>query len=89
MRHTSSEAKKLYKYQDKNGGWHYSDKAPPTPQSKEFKVEVRQLKVPTKQRVQNNASRHFYPDIYKVFLLRLRRLTNISLKISGYLVSYG
>lgn len=50
----SSEAKKLYKYQDKNGGWHYSDKAPPTPQSKEFKVEVRQLKVPTKQRVHLN-----------------------------------
>jgi|SaaInlStandDraft_7_1057024.scaffolds.fasta_scaffold00580_21 murein DD-endopeptidase MepM/ murein hydrolase activator NlpD len=47
----SSEAKKLYKYQDKNGGWHYTDRAPPTAQSKELNVEVRQLNVATKQRV--------------------------------------
>jgi len=50
----SSEAKKLYKYQDEKGRWHYTDKAPSTEQSKEFKVEVRQLKVASKQRVQLN-----------------------------------
>ncbi|WP_428353316.1 peptidoglycan DD-metalloendopeptidase family protein [Methyloprofundus sp.] len=49
-----SEAKKLYKYQDEKGGWHYTDKAPPAKQSKEFKVEVRQLKVASKQRVRLN-----------------------------------
>ncbi|GFO74609.1 hypothetical protein BPLS_P1400 [Bathymodiolus platifrons methanotrophic gill symbiont] len=48
------EAKKLYKYQDEKGRWHYTDKAPSALQSKEFKVEVRQLKVATKQRVQLN-----------------------------------
>ena len=44
-------AKKLYKYQDEKGGWHYTDKKPSAKQSKEFKVEVRQLKVASKQRV--------------------------------------
>ena len=48
------EAKKLYKYQDEKGRWHYTDKAPSALQSKEFKVEVRQLKVATKRRVQLN-----------------------------------
>jgi len=48
------EAKKLYKYQDEKGGWHYTDKAPSALQHKEFKVEVRQLKVATKRRVQLN-----------------------------------
>ena len=50
----SGEAKKLYKYQDEKGGWHYTDKKPPAKQGKEFKVEVRQLKVATKQRVRLN-----------------------------------
>ncbi|GFO71890.1 hypothetical protein BJAS_P1687 [Bathymodiolus japonicus methanotrophic gill symbiont] len=49
-----SEAKKLYKYQDEKGGWHYTDKAPSARQSEEFKVEVRQLKVASKQRVRLN-----------------------------------
>ena len=44
-------AKKLYKYQDEKGGWHYTDKKPSAKKSKEFKVEVRQLKVASKQRV--------------------------------------
>lgn len=48
------EAKKLYKYQDDKGRWYYTDKAPSALQSKEFKVEVRQLKVATKRRVQLN-----------------------------------
>lgn len=51
---TPSQAKKLYKYQDENGRWHYTDKAPAALQSKEFKVEVRQLKVASKQRVRLN-----------------------------------
>lgn len=45
------EAKKLYKYQDEEGGWHYTDKAPSARQSEEFKVEVRQLKAASKGRV--------------------------------------
>ncbi|WP_233144744.1 M23 family metallopeptidase [Methyloprofundus sedimenti] len=45
------EAKKLYKYQDETGGWHYTDKLPTAEKSKEIKLEVRQLKVATKQRV--------------------------------------
>lgn len=44
-------AKKMYKYQDKKGGWHYGDRAPENLQSKEIKVEVRQLKVEAQQRV--------------------------------------
>lgn len=39
------QAKKLYKYQDAKGGWHYSDKAPETDKP----VEVRQLKASTKR----------------------------------------
>lgn len=39
------QAKKLYKYKDQQGGWHYSDKAPKTEQ----KVEIRQLKAATKR----------------------------------------
>lgn len=45
------EAKKMYKYQDENGGWHYTDKAPAALQNKQIKVEVRQLKTHSKQRV--------------------------------------
>ena len=48
------EAKKLYKYQDEKGGWHYTDKAPTAAQSREIKLEVRQLKVATKQLVSLN-----------------------------------
>jgi len=44
-------AKKMYKYQDEKGGWHYTDRAPSAMQNKEIKVEVRQLKVNSKQRV--------------------------------------
>lgn len=47
-------AKKLYKYQDEKGRWHYTDRAPSALQSEEFKVEVRQMKVATKRRVQLN-----------------------------------
>lgn len=39
------QAKKLYKYKDQQGLWHYSDKPPRT----ELKVEVRQLKAATKR----------------------------------------
>ncbi len=45
------EAKKLYKYQDASGRWYYTDKAPTVAQSQEIKIEVRQLKVDSKQRV--------------------------------------
>lgn len=44
---TTVFAKKLYKYQDKQGRWYFSDKAPATEQP----VEVRQLKPVRKQRV--------------------------------------
>ena len=47
----SSEAKKLYKYQDGKGRWYYTDKAPSAIQSKQFKVETRQISVEAKQRV--------------------------------------
>lgn len=40
-------AKKLYKYQDEQGNWHYTDKPPAIEQP----VEVRQLKPAPKQRV--------------------------------------
>jgi murein DD-endopeptidase MepM/ murein hydrolase activator NlpD len=44
-------AKKLYKFQDAEGGWHYTDKVPKAQQVTKLKVEVRQLKVEPKQRV--------------------------------------
>ncbi len=44
-------AKKLYKYQDANGHWHYTDKAPKAQKTDSLKLEVRQLKVNQKQRV--------------------------------------
>jgi len=47
----SCDAKKLYKFQDANGRWHYTDKAPVAKQVAEVKVEVSQLKVEAKQRV--------------------------------------
>lgn len=40
-------AKKLYKYQDEQGNWHFADKPPITQQP----IEVRQLKVAPRQRV--------------------------------------
>lgn len=43
----SAAAKKLYKYQDGQGVWHYTDKPPKTEQP----VTVRQLKVASKQQV--------------------------------------
>lgn len=43
----SVSAKKLYKYQDENGRWHFSDKPPKT----ERPVEVKQLKPASKQLV--------------------------------------
>ncbi len=43
----SVSAKKLYKYQDENGRWHFSDKPPKT----ERPVEVKQLKPVSKQLV--------------------------------------
>ncbi len=47
----SSDAKKLYKYQDKQGRWYYTDKAPSAKQSQELDVEIRQISVEAKQRV--------------------------------------
>jgi len=47
----SCEAKKLYKFQDANGRWHYTDKAPEAKQADEVKVQVKQLKVEAKRRV--------------------------------------
>ena len=43
----NAAAKKLYKFQDKDGGWHFTDKPPQTEQ----KVTVSQLKVEPKQMV--------------------------------------
>jgi murein DD-endopeptidase MepM/ murein hydrolase activator NlpD len=42
-----AQAKKLYKYQDEQGIWHYTDRQPQTDQE----VEIRQLKVEPQQRV--------------------------------------
>ena len=43
----SAIAKKLYKFQDEDGVWHYTDQKPSTQQ----KVEIRQLKVEPRRRV--------------------------------------
>lgn len=45
---TTALAKKLYKYQDDQGRWYFTDQAPVT----QHKVEVRQLKPAPKRRVQ-------------------------------------
>jgi len=48
----TTAAKKLYKYQDKQGKWHFTDRPTATEQKQtELKVEVRQLKVAPKQLV--------------------------------------
>jgi len=47
----ASDAKKLYKYQDKQGRWHYTDQAPTTTERKELDIEIRQISVEAKQRV--------------------------------------
>ncbi len=52
-----AEAKKLYKYKDEQGHWHFSDKPPKTQQ----KVDVRQLKASSKRYVwleKTGAERH-------------------------------
>ncbi len=49
-------AKKLYKYQDAEGRWYYTDKAPIGKSAQAFQVEVKQLKVEPKQRVWLNKS---------------------------------
>lgn len=57
----TSSAKKLYKYQDTQGYWHYTDKPPDTQEP----VEVRQLKASPKQKVwleQSGDKSH--PDFY-------------------------
>jgi len=46
-----SYAKKLYKFQDEKGGWHYTDKDPTLNKSTQINVVVKQLKVKAKQRV--------------------------------------
>jgi murein DD-endopeptidase MepM/ murein hydrolase activator NlpD len=46
-----ADAKKLYKYQDEQGVWHFTDKPTATEQQTELKLEVRQLKVAPKQLV--------------------------------------
>jgi murein DD-endopeptidase MepM/ murein hydrolase activator NlpD len=58
----TAAAKKLYKYQDEQGTWHFTDK-PTAPKQKqtELKLEVRQLKVAPKQLVwllQSGEARH-------------------------------
>ena len=56
-----TSAKKLYKYQDEQGIWHYSDQPPKTAQE----VVVRQLKVAQKKRVwleKSGEDRH--PEFY-------------------------
>lgn len=62
----NAEAKKLYKYQDEQGIWHYTDKPTISEQKQtELKVEVRQLKVAPKQLVwllQSGEERH--PQYY-------------------------
>jgi len=48
----TTAAKKLYKYQDEQGKWHFTDRPTATEQKQtELKVEVRQLKVAPKQLV--------------------------------------
>ncbi len=59
----SVQAKKLYKYQDRKGIWHFSDQAPSTEQP----VEVRQLKPAKKkyvrlQKTKNKQSPGYYID---------------------------
>jgi len=50
------QAKKLYKYKDKQGLWHYSDKPPETKQA----VEIRQLKAANKRYIwlEKTADKH-------------------------------
>lgn len=60
---TSGAAKKLYKYQDQNGIWHYSDKPPATEQP----VEIRQLKPARKQRVRlEKGGNKYNPAFYAI-----------------------
>jgi murein DD-endopeptidase MepM/ murein hydrolase activator NlpD len=57
----NADAKKLYKYQDEQGVWHFTDKPTATEQQTELKLEVRQLKVAPKQLVwllQSGEERH-------------------------------
>jgi len=61
----NADAKKLYKYQDEQGVWHFTDKPTETEQQTELKLEVRQLKVAPKQLVwllQSGEERH--PKFY-------------------------
>ncbi len=56
-------AKKLYKYQDEQGRWHFSDKPPIT----DRKVEVRQLKPATQQKVRlEKRGDKFHPFFYAI-----------------------
>ncbi|MGR8930997.1 MAG: peptidoglycan DD-metalloendopeptidase family protein [Gammaproteobacteria bacterium] len=58
-------AKKLYKFQDEKGVWHYTDKPPVT----EKDVEVRQLKPATKQLVRlESSSDKYHPAYYAINL---------------------
>lgn len=58
---SAAVAKKLYKYQDEQGRWYFSDKPPVTEQ----KVEVRQLKPSTKKRVKlEKSGSDSHPDFY-------------------------
>lgn len=47
----SGYAKKLYKFQDEKGGWHYTDKKPTLNKNALINIVVKQLKVKAKQRV--------------------------------------
>jgi len=62
----NAAAKKLYKYQDEQGTWHFTDKPTAAEQKQtELKLEVRQLKVAPKQLVwllQSGEERH--PKFY-------------------------
>lgn len=56
-------AKKLYKYQDEQGRWHFSDKLPITDRN----VEVRQLQPATQQKVKLEKRGHQYnPHFYAI-----------------------
>lgn len=60
---TSAAAKKLYKYQDERGLWHFTDKPPVTDRA----VEVRQLKPAAKQWVRlEKSGDDSQPDFYAI-----------------------
>ena len=55
-----AQAKKLYKYQDEQGVWHYTDRQPQTDQE----VEIRQLKVEPQRQVWLPQGEHERQPLY-------------------------